>query len=78
MQNAPRGVYNIWQDRRVGSSKNPVMNMQYPVPIGMRVGSKRRGNLVNQTVVNIVKKELQKRNESPRSRKQMINNLAGP
>lgn len=52
--------------------------MQYPVPIGMRVGSKRRGNLVNQTVVNIVKKELQKRNESPRSRKQMINNLAGP
>jgi hypothetical protein len=34
--------------------------------------------MVNQTVVSIVKKELLKRNESPRSRRQMINNLAGP
>ena len=49
-----------------------------PVPIGMRLGQKRKGQLVNQTVVNIVKKELQKRNESPRSRRQMVNNLAGP
>jgi hypothetical protein len=29
-------------------------------------------------VVSIVKKELQKRHESPRSRRQLINNLAGP
>ena len=49
-----------------------------PVPIGMRLGQKRKGQLVNQTVVNIVKKELQKRNESPRSRRQMVNNLGGP
>jgi len=45
----------------------------------MRLNQKRgKGNLVNATVVNIVKKELQKRNESPRSRRQMLNNLAGP
>lgn len=35
----------------------------------MRNGSKTK---------NIVKKELQKRHESPRSRRQLINNLAGP
>lgn len=32
----------------------------------------------NNNVVSIVKKELQKRHESPRSRRQLINNLAGP
>jgi hypothetical protein len=78
MQQNPTGVYNIWQERKAASQKvgNGVPQGIYPVPIGMRLGSKRRGNMVNQTVVSIVKKELLKRNESPRSRRQMINNLA--
>lgn len=43
----------------------------------MRGNSKKKSNF-NSNVVSIVKKELQKRHESPRSRRQLINNLAGP
>lgn len=37
---------------------------------------KKISSTFNQTVANIVKKELQKRHESPRSRRQLLQNLA--
>jgi len=44
----------------------------------MRLTKKRQAGLANSNVVNVMKKELQKRIESPRNRRQMLNNLAGP
>ena len=37
--------------------------------------TKKKINSFNQTVASIVKKELQKRHESPRSRRQLLSNL---
>jgi len=67
----PKGVYNFWQEKRVGSSKIPngMIKMGFnQMPIGMRLIQKRKGNVTDATVVNVMKKELTKRTESPRSR----------
>jgi hypothetical protein len=70
----------MWADRKQrGQNSQGSQQPQYVQPGQIRVNAKKRaGNNFNQTVVSIVKKELQKRHESPRSRRQLINNLAGP
>lgn len=57
--------YNLQFDR----NRKQVGSQQPQSTQGMRGNSKTK---------NIVKKELLKRHESPRSRRQLINNLAGP
>lgn len=70
----------MWQGQRVGSSKNPnaAIGGFSQIPIGMRLTKKRHAGMNNANVVNVMKKELTKRIESPRNRRQMLNNLAGP
>ena len=71
MQQQPqsRGNYNGQMQIGVDRRRQQVGSSQPQTSHGLRGNSKTK---------NIVKKELQKRNESPRSRRQLINNLAGP
>ena len=65
---------------RTGVNQHP--GMQDPnrrrVVGGSQPQTQNSGMRGNSKTKNMVKKELLKRHESPRSRRQLINNLAGP